>query len=50
MHIDGYNLLPYLTGKEKSSPRKGLIHFDDDGNLVALCYGNLEDRLHGATL
>jgi arylsulfatase len=52
VHIDGYNLLPYLTGKEKSSPRKGLIYFDDDGNLVALRYGNwktvfMEQRCEG---
>ena len=40
VHIDGYNLLPYLTGKEKKSPRPGFIYFDDDGNLVALRYDN----------
>jgi arylsulfatase len=40
VHIDGYNLLPYLTGKEKKSPRPGFIYFDDDGNLVALRYQN----------
>ena len=36
VHIDGYNLVPYLTGKVKKSPRQGLIYFDDDGNLVAM--------------
>ena len=40
VHIDGYNLLPYLTGKEKNGPRPGFAYFDDDGNLVALRYGN----------
>jgi len=40
VHIDGYNLLPYLTGKEENSPRPGFIYFDDDGNLVALRYDN----------
>ena len=40
VHIDGYNLLPYLTGKEKKSPRPGFIYFDDDGNLVALRFDN----------
>ncbi len=39
-HIDGYNLLPYLTGKEKESPRKLFMYFDDDGNVVALRYDN----------
>ncbi len=40
VHIDGYNALPYLTGKEPNSPRKGFIYFDDDGDLVALRYDN----------
>ena len=40
VHIDGYNLLPYLTGKEAKSPRPGFIYFDDDGDLVALRYDN----------
>jgi len=52
VHIDGYNLLPYLTGKEKNSPRKGFVYFDDDGNLVALRYDNwkcvfMEQRAKG---
>ena len=52
VHIDGYNLLPYLTGKEKKSPRPGFIYFDDDGNLVALRYDNwkcvfMEQRCEG---
>ncbi len=36
VHLDGYNLLPYLTGKEKKSRRKGLFYFSDDGELTAL--------------
>ncbi len=52
VHIDGYNLLPYLTGIEKKSPRPGFIYFDDDGNLVALRYDNwkvvfMEQRAQG---
>jgi arylsulfatase A-like enzyme len=39
-HIDGYDLLPYLTGQEAKSPRKGFIYFDDDGQLVALRFDN----------
>jgi len=39
-HPDGYNLLPYLTGKEKKSPRKELFYFSDDGDLLALRYNN----------
>ncbi len=40
VHLDGYNLLPYLTGKEQESPRKGFIYFNDDGDLVALRFDN----------
>jgi arylsulfatase A-like enzyme len=36
VHIDGYNLLPYLTGKVDNSPRRGFIYFSDDGDLVAI--------------
>src|SRR5262245_2792206 len=36
VHIDGYNLLPYLRGEVEKSPRPGFIYFDDDGDLVAL--------------
>ena len=42
MHIDGYNLLPYLTGDVDEGPRKGLIYFSDDGDLVALRFDNWE--------
>lgn len=52
VHIDGYNLLPCLTGKTKSSPREGFIYFNDDGDLVALRYKNwkvvfMEQRRQG---
>jgi arylsulfatase len=32
--------LPYLTGAAAKSPRKGLIYFSDDGDLVALRFDN----------
>ncbi len=40
VHLDGFNLVPYLMGKEKECPRKGFIYFSDDGDLVALRYDN----------
>ena len=40
VHLDGYNLLPYLTGQVKESPRKEFFYFNDDGDLVALRYDN----------
>ena len=52
VHIDGYNLVPYLTGEVQKSPRQGFIYFDDDGNLVALRFDNwkivfMEQRVEG---
>ena len=40
VHLDGYNLLPYLTGKEEKSPREEFFYFSDDGDLTALRYDN----------
>ena len=39
-HLDGYNFLPYLTGKEAKGPRKEFFYFSDDGDLLALRYNN----------
>jgi arylsulfatase len=52
VHIDGYNLLPYLTGEADKSPRQGFMYFSDDGDLVALRFDNwkvvfMEQRLPG---
>ncbi len=49
-HIDGYNLLPYLTGKEKESPRKVFVYFSDDGDVLAHALRQLEGGVHGAAL
>lgn len=40
VHLDGYNFLPYLTGKEKAGPRKEFFYFSDGGDLMALRYKN----------
>jgi arylsulfatase len=40
LHLDGFNLLPYLTGKETQAPRKSFMYFNDDGELVAVRVGN----------
>jgi arylsulfatase len=37
-HIDGYNMLDYLTGKIKESPRKEFIYVNDDGAIVCTRY------------
>ncbi len=36
VHIDGYNLIPYLTGKEKESPRSFFFYMSDDGEVMAV--------------
>ena len=40
VHLDGYNQLAYLTAQQDQSERKGFIYFDDDGQLVAIRFGN----------
>jgi arylsulfatase len=52
VHIDGFDLLPYLTGEVDESPRKGLIYFSDDGDVLGLRYANwklvfMEQRCQG---
>ncbi len=36
VHVDGYNMVPYLTGEVDESPRKEFFYINDDGQLVAL--------------
>jgi len=36
VHLDGFNLLPYLTGEEEKSPRDEFFYFSDDGLLVGV--------------
>jgi arylsulfatase A-like enzyme len=40
IHLDGYNMLPYLTGKEKKGPREEYFYFSDDGNLLGVRFDN----------
>ncbi len=40
VHIDGYNLLPWLLGEEEHSPRDSFFYINDDGALVALRNGD----------
>ncbi|WP_028113398.1 arylsulfatase [Ferrimonas kyonanensis] len=51
-HLDGYNFLPYLTGKEDKGRRAEVFYFSDDGDLTALRYNNwkavfMEQRAQG---
>jgi len=40
VHLDGYNLVPFLRGEITESPRKEMLYWSDDGDLMALRYGN----------
>jgi len=42
VHLDGYNFMPYLTGKTNVSPRTEFYYFDDDAQLVAMRWDPLE--------
>jgi len=52
VHIDGFNLLPYLSGEVEKSPRPGFIYFSDDGDVLGVRIDNwkvvfMEQRLQG---
>jgi arylsulfatase A-like enzyme len=40
VHIDGYNLLPYLTGAAKQSPRNFFFYISDDGDILGIRMGD----------
>ncbi len=40
VHLDGYNLLPFLKGEVAESPRHEFLYWSDDGNCAALRYNN----------
>jgi Arylsulfatase A and related enzymes len=40
VHLDGYNMLPLLTGEAEEGPRKEIFYFSDEGDLTALRYSD----------
>jgi arylsulfatase A-like enzyme len=51
-HIDGYDLVPWLTGREKESPRTFFFYFSDDGDVLGIRFDNwklvfMEQRCRG---
>ena len=40
VHLDGFNLVPYLTGQTDKSPRNSFIYVNDDQQITALRYEN----------
>ena len=52
VHLDGYNLVPYLTGQAAKSPRESFLYVNDDQQVTGLRYDNwkfvfLEQRAEG---
>ncbi|MGD9633828.1 MAG: arylsulfatase [Pirellulales bacterium] len=52
VHLDGYNLVPYLTGATDKSPRKSFIYCTDEQQVAALRFDNwkllfMEQRVPG---
>ncbi len=52
VHLDGYNLVPYLTGQAPESPRDAFLYCNDDQQMTGLRYDNwklvfLEQRAPG---
>jgi len=39
VHMDGVNLLPYLSGKSQDAPREGFIYWSDDGECMGVRLG-----------
>ena len=51
VHIDGFNMLPYLMGEVNESPRLNFFYISDDGDILALRHGDwkavlMEQRAH----
>jgi arylsulfatase A-like enzyme len=40
VHIDGFNMLPYVTGQVKESPREYFFYVSDDGGVMAVRVGD----------
>ena len=52
VHLDGYNLIPYLKGEEADSPRQFHFYVSDDGEIMAIRMGDwkvvlMEQRAKG---
>jgi arylsulfatase A-like enzyme len=52
VHLDGFNLVPYLTGQAEKSPRDSFLYCNDDQQLTGLRYDNwkfvfMEQRTQG---
>jgi arylsulfatase len=51
-HIDGFSMVPYLTGEAEKSPRNFFFYFSDDGDVLGARFDNwkvvfMEQRVAG---
>jgi arylsulfatase len=42
VHIDGFNMLPYITGQVDKSPRDNFFYVSDDGGVMAVRVGDFK--------
>jgi arylsulfatase A-like enzyme len=45
VHLDGYDMIPYFSGKTKESPREFIMYFSDDGDVMAVRIGDYKFHL-----
>jgi arylsulfatase len=45
VHLDGFNIIPYVTGAAKESPRNHIMYFSDDGDVMAVRVGDYKFNL-----
>jgi arylsulfatase A-like enzyme len=45
VHLDGHNMIPYVTGTVKESPRNAIMYFSDDGEVMAVRVGDYKFNL-----
>ena len=45
VHLDGFDMVPYLTGQAKESPRNAIMYFSDDGDVIAVRLGDWKFQL-----
>jgi arylsulfatase len=45
VHLDGFNMVPYVTGKVKESPREAFMYVSDDGDVMAVRVGDWKFNL-----
>ncbi len=52
LHLDGFNLVPYLKGEREKGPRESFLYCNDDQQITGLRFDNwnvvfLEQRVQG---